>query len=155
MNKNDNISAINVRYSELAEKSCCLSCGGAFAYAKPGNGEICADLGSGRGHDVLRMAEAAGETGFAYGIDISEGMLQKAKRNAEKLGVKNAEFIRSELEQLPLDDDSVDVLISNCTLNHAEDKQAVWNEIYRVLKPGGRFVVSDIYSSQPVPEKYA
>lgn len=147
--------AINVRYSELAESSCCLSCGGALNHGKPRPGEFCADLGSGRGQDVLRMAESVGSEGFAYGIDLSEGMLKKAKRNAEKLGIRNADFIRGELEALPLDDNSIDLLISNCTINHAEDKQAVWNEIYRVLKPGGRFVVSDIYSSEPVPMKYA
>ena len=148
-------SAINVRYSDLAETSCCLSCGGALKYAGPRAGEICADLGSGRGQDVLRMAESAGKSGYAYGIDISDGMLGKARRNAEKLGIENAAFLQSELESIPLKDESVDVLISNCTLNHADDKQAVWDEIYRVLKPGGRFVVSDIYSSAAVPEKYA
>ncbi len=148
-------TAINVRYSELAESSCCLSCGGALNYGKPRPGERCADLGSGRGQDVLRMAESVGNEGFACGIDLSDGMLKKAKRNAEKLGIGNADFIRGELEALPLDGNSIDLLISNCTINHAEDKQAVWNEIYRVLKPGGRFVVSDIYSSEPVPAKYA
>ncbi len=155
MEENTVKTAINVRYSNLAESSCCLSCGGALAYADPRPGEMCADLGSGRGQDVLRMAESVGPAGFAYGIDISDGMLRKARRNAEKLGVKNAEFMQSELEVIPLRDESIDVLISNCTLNHAEDKQAVWNEIYRVLKPGGRFVVSDIYASDTVPEKYA
>jgi arsenite methyltransferase len=155
MKENTVQAAINVRYSDLAESSCCLSCGGALAYAAPRPGEICADLGSGRGQDVLRMAESAGPAGFAYGIDISDGMLKKARRNAEKLDVKNAKFMQSELETIPLQDESIDVLISNCTLNHAEDKQAVWNEIYRVLKPGGRFVVSDIYSLDTVPEKYA
>lgn len=147
-------SAINVRYSELAETSCCLSCGGAINHSEPAPGEICADLGSGRGSDVIRLAESVGETGFVYGIDISDGMLAKARRTAEKLGITNVEFRKSNLEDLPLSDGSIDLLISNCTINHASDKQRVWDEVYRVLRKGGRFVVSDIYSLQPVPDKY-
>jgi ubiquinone/menaquinone biosynthesis C-methylase UbiE len=148
------IKEINNRYSELAETECCLSCGGAINYAEPKLGEVCVDLGSGRGTDVLRMAESVGETGFVYGIDISDGMLEKARKNAEKFKVKNVEFIRCELEKLELNDNQVDLVISNCTLNHAENKQAVWDEIYRILKKGGRFVVSDIYSTNPIAEEY-
>ncbi len=148
------IKEINNRYSELAETECCLSCGGAINYAEPKLGEVCVDLGSGRGTDVLRMAESVGETGFVYGIDISDGMLEKARKNAEKFKVKNVEFIRCELEKLELNDNQVDLVISNCTLNHAENKQAVWNEIYRILKKGGRFVVSDIYATNPISEEY-
>ena len=152
---NRGIEAVKVRYGNLAESSCCLSCGAALSYAKPAPGEVCIDLGSGRGHDVLRMAEAVGAGGRAYGIDISEKMVAKARRNAAKLGAGNAEFIISELETIPLETDSADLLISNCTVNHAGDKQRVWNEVARVLKPGGRFVVSDIYSLEPVPAEYA
>jgi arsenite methyltransferase len=155
MSPKNSVEAINIRYSELADACCRLSCGGALNYAKPEKGEVCADLGSGRGLDVLRMAEAVGPEGFAYGIDISEGMLKKAKRNVEKLGIKNARFLKSPLEIIPLESGSIDVLISNCTINHADDKPAVWREVHRVLKPGGRFVVSDIYAMRPVPEKYA
>jgi ubiquinone/menaquinone biosynthesis C-methylase UbiE len=146
--------AINIRYSELAETSCCLSCGGAINHSEPKPGEVCVDLGSGRGTDVIRLAQEVGENGFAYGIDISDGMLAKARKNAQKLGITNADFKKSNLEQIPLSDGSVDLLISNCTINHADDKQTVWNEVHRILKPGGRFVVSDIYSLQPVPEEY-
>jgi arsenite methyltransferase len=146
--------AINIRYSELAETACCLSCGGAINHSQPRQGEVCVDLGSGRGTDVIRLAQSVGKDGFAYGIDISDGMLAKAQKNAVKLGVLNVEFRKSTLEVIPLDDKSVDLLISNCTINHADDKQAVWNEVFRVLKPGGRFVVSDIYSTLTVPEKY-
>lgn len=146
--------AINIRYSDLAETSCCLSCGGAINHSKPQLGEICVDLGSGRGTDVIRLAQDVGEAGFAYGIDISDGMLTKARKNAEKFGIENVEFRKSNLEVIPLEPDSVDLLISNCTINHADDKQTVWNEIHRVLKPGGRFVVSDIYSLQEVPDEY-
>lgn len=155
MKETNATDAISVRYDELAETSCCLSCGGAVNHGDPQPGEVCVDLGSGRGQDVLRMAEAVGDTGFVYGVDISEGMLKKARRNAEKLDMENVRFLKSELEKIPLESGSADLLISNCTINHAEDKQAVWNEIYRVLKTGGRFVVSDIYSSEPVPEEYA
>lgn len=148
------IKEINNRYSELAESDCCLSCGGAINYAEPQIGEVCVDLGSGRGTDVLRMAESVGVKGFVYGIDISDGMLEKARKNADKFNVKNVEFIRCELEKLELPDNHADLVISNCTLNHAENKQAVWNEIYRILKKGGRFVVSDIYATVPIAEEY-
>ncbi|NQT57916.1 MAG: methyltransferase domain-containing protein [Bacteroidetes bacterium] len=147
-------SAVNLRYSKLAESSCCLSCGGAINHSKVAAGETCVDLGSGRGTDVLRMAESVGLEGFVYGIDISEGMLKKAEKNAEKLGVKNVSFLKSNLENIPLEDAAVDLVISNCTINHADNKQTVWNEIFRILKKGGRFVVSDIYSSVPVPDEY-
>jgi ubiquinone/menaquinone biosynthesis C-methylase UbiE len=145
---------IDKRYSQLAETACCLSCGSAINYSKAKIGEICVDLGSGRGTDVLRMADEVGVTGFVYGIDISKGMLEKAIKNAEKFDVNNVEFLKSELEIIPLDENSIDLIISNCTINHASDKQAVWNEIFRVLKIGGRFVVSDIYSTEPVPDEF-
>jgi arsenite methyltransferase len=148
------IKEINTRYSELAESDCCLSCGGAINYAEPKHGEVCVDLGSGRGTDVLRMAESVGETGFVYGIDISDGMLDKARRNAEKFGVSNVSFVRSEMEKLDLADNVADLVISNCTLNHAADKQAVWNEVYRILKKGGRFVISDIYATTPIADEF-
>ncbi|MCK9412058.1 MAG: methyltransferase domain-containing protein [Prolixibacteraceae bacterium] len=147
-------SSINLRYSQLAKTECCLSCGGALNFSKVQPGEICVDLGSGRGTDVLRMAEQAGEEGFAYGIDISDGMLATARENAAKFGVGNVKFIQSELEKLELADQTADLVVSNCTINHAADKAAVWNEIFRILKKGGRFVVSDIYATSPVPEEY-
>jgi len=147
-------SAINIRYGELAATECCLSCGGAINYAKPKSGEVCIDLGSGRGTDVLRMADEVGETGFVYGIDISEGMLEKARQNAVKFEVTNVRFVRSELEKIELADGIADLVISNCTINHATDKEAVWSEVFRILKKGGRFMVSDIYSTSPIPEEY-
>ncbi|MDT3740448.1 MAG: methyltransferase domain-containing protein [Candidatus Kapabacteria bacterium] len=145
---------IENRYTSLAESTCCLSCGGAINYADIKNGEICVDLGSGRGNDVLRMAEEAGQNGFAYGIDISDGMLEKARKTAEKFEVQNVRFIKSELESIQLPENTADVVISNCTINHARDKQEVWNEIYRIMKNNGRFVVSDIYSLETVSEEY-
>lgn len=149
-----NVDAINKRYSYLSEKTCCLSCGGAINHAKAVVGEVCVDLGSGRGNDVIRLSETVGETGYVYGIDISEGMIAKAKANLQKFDVKNAEILYADLEKLPINNDSIDVVISNCTINHATNKQAVWNEIYRVLKTGGRFVVSDIYATSPIADEY-
>jgi ubiquinone/menaquinone biosynthesis C-methylase UbiE len=148
------IKEINTRYTALAESECCLSCGGAINYAEPLPGEICIDLGSGRGTDVLRMAESVGNTGFVYGIDISDGMLEKARQNAAKFKTTNVRFVKSELEKIELQDNIADLIISNCTINHAQDKQKVWDEIYRILKKGGRFVISDIYSTSPVPDEY-
>jgi arsenite methyltransferase len=145
---------INKRYSELAKSDCCLSCGGALNYAEAQPNELCVDLGSGRGTDVIRLAEAVGPNGSVFGIDVSEGMIEKATSTAERLGITNAKFLYSNLEEILLDDHIADLIISNCTINHASDKQVVWNEIYRILKPGGRFVISDIYSTSPVPEIY-
>jgi ubiquinone/menaquinone biosynthesis C-methylase UbiE len=149
-----NFTEINKRYSELATSDCCLSCGSAINFANAAVGEVCVDLGSGRGTDAIRLAEAVGPLGFVYGIDISDGMIEKANIIAEKLSVKNIKFLKSPLEKLDIPDDSVDFVISNCTINHAENKQAVWNEIFRILKKGGRFVVSDIYAVNLVDEKY-
>lgn len=148
------IGAINLRYSDLAEQDCCLSCGGAVELAVPRPGEVCVDLGSGRGHDVLRLADEVGPTGFAWGIDVSDGMIRASRRMADKLGVRNATFAQAELDKLPLESGSVDLVISNCTLNHVADKHAVWSEIFRVLRPGGRFVVSDIYATEEVPARF-
>ncbi|MDR3667283.1 MAG: methyltransferase domain-containing protein [Ignavibacteriaceae bacterium] len=147
-------SVINERYSKLAEDTCCLSCGGAINFSDPREGEVCVDLGCGRGNDVIRMAQAAGVKGFAYGLDISDGMIEKANRNAAKLEIGNVKFIKSELESLKLPSGIADLVISNCTINHATDKKAVWDKIYRILKKGGRFVISDIYSLEEVPEEY-
>ena len=116
MKKNSNLQAIDVRYSELSQKSCCLSCGGAVNYSRPQPGEVCIDLGSGRGTDVFRLAETVGEKGFVYGIDVSEGMIEKANRTAEKLGIKNVAFLKNELEDIPLGNSFVDLVVSNCTI---------------------------------------
>lgn len=148
------LQTINNRYSALSESTCCLSCGGAIDYCEVKPGNTCLDLGSGRGNDVLRLAEMTGTTGKVYGIDVSDGMLKKARKNAEKFNVTNTEFIKSVLEEIPLEDESIDIIISNCTINHAEEKEKVWKEVNRVLKKDGYFVVSDIYSTEPVPEQY-
>lgn len=145
---------INKRYTELATSGCCLSCGGAVNYAAAKPNEVCVDLGSGRGTDAIRLAETVGSGGYVYGIDIADGMIEKAFKTAKSLGVSNVNFLKSTLEEIKLSDAIADLVISNCTINHASDKQAVWNEIYRILKKGGRFVISDIYSTTPVPEEY-
>jgi ubiquinone/menaquinone biosynthesis C-methylase UbiE len=150
-----NTVEINNRYTLLAEETCCLSCGGAVDKSKAKKGEICIDLGSGRGTDVLRLAEEVGEKGFAYGVDVTDGMIQKAEATARKMGIENVKFIKSDLEKIDLPDETAHLIISNCTLNHVANKTAVWKEIFRLLKFGGRFVISDIYSSEPVPAEYA
>jgi arsenite methyltransferase len=146
--------AINKRYSTLSGATCCLSCGSALKYSEPKIGEVGVDLGSGRGNDVLRIAEKVGESGYAYGVDLADGMLDAAEARAERLGIRNARFLKSELERIELEDGIADFVISNCTINHARDKAAVWGEIHRILKRGGRFVVSDIYSLERVPDAY-
>jgi arsenite methyltransferase len=145
---------INKRYSTLAESDCCLSCGGAINYSGAVEGEVCVDLGSGRGTDAMRLAGTVGRDGFVFGIDISDGMIKKAADTASRLGVSNVSFIKSPLEKINLNGSIADLVISNCTINHSSDKQAVWNEVFRILKKGGRFVVSDIYSLSPVPDEY-
>ena len=145
---------INKRYTELATSGCCLSCGGAINYADAKSDEVCVDLGSGRGTDVIRLAETVGSGGFVYGIDIADGMIEKSLKTTQRLGVSNVDFLKSTLEEIKLNDAIADLVISNCTINHSSDKQAVWNEIYRILKKGGRFVISDIYSTTPVPDEY-
>ena len=155
MNNSEVIEAINVRYSALAGDTCCLSCGGAAAHGKPMTGEICLDLGSGRGTDVLRMAEAVGPSGRAYGVDASDGMLEKARQTAERLGVTNVQFFKGDLGNLPLPSESVDLVISNCTINHAAGQgPRVAGDLPRP-QAGRPAVVSDIYATAPVPAEYA
>jgi len=149
-----NTQFIENRYSELADSECCLSCGSSLKFTKAKKGEICVDLGSGRGTDVLRLADIVGDEGFVFGIDVTDEMINKAKKNALKFNVKNVSFIKSDLERIKLDDAAADLVISNCTINHVNDKKAVWSEIYRILKKNGRFVVSDIYSLAEVPDQY-
>lgn len=151
MDKPTTTQAIEFRYAGLADSGCCLSCGNAAQRLTPRPGQVCVDLGSGRGADVLRLAGQVGAVGHAYGLDITDAMLAKARKTAAKLGVANATFLRSDLEALALPDATADWVTSNCVLNHARDKAKVWREIARVLKPGGRFVVSDIYATEEIP----
>lgn len=146
--------AIEQRYSTLATSECCLSCGTAVGLCDAKAGQVCVDLGSGRGTDVLRLAEIVGPDGHAFGIDVTDAMLDKAQKTAAKLGVTNATFLRGTLEALPLPSETADWVLSNCVLNHAADKAATWREIARILKPGGHFVVSDIYAVGEIPDEY-
>lgn len=128
-----------------------LSCGNPIDAAVLEPGETVVDLGSGGGIDVFLAARDVGEMGRAIGIDMTEDMIALARRNAEKTGTANAEFRLGEIQKMPVEDATVDCVISNCVINLCEDKQAVFDDVFRILKPGGRVAVSDIVLTQALP----
>jgi arsenite methyltransferase len=145
-------AAIAERYGALVAGCDSLSCGRALERGAPAPGEVVLDLGCGRGRDVLEAARRVGPVGLAFGVDLSAEMIAAA-RDACPASLPNVRFLTGSLERVELVSASVELVISNCAINHAPDKVAVYGEIHRLLRPGGRFVVSDVIAEEELPER--
>jgi len=158
LNKTDSItgdlySAVDLEGLPEDMVAASFGCGNPTLLAQLNAGEVVLDLGSGAGLDVLLSAKRVGPQGKAYGLDMTDEMLAVARDNQARSGINNVEFLKGHIEEIPLPDNTVDVIISNCVINLSADKDQVFQEVYRVLKPGGRMAVADIVLTKPLPLK--
>lgn len=145
------LSKIQSRYTKESSSNCSLSCASNLDFLKITSGENILDLGCGRGNETIHAALITGSEGKVTGLDITQAMIDAARVHAEEMGVTNVSFVLGDIENLPFDHDMFDAVISNCVINHAKSKGKVYQEIYRVLKYGGRFIISDAVSKVDLP----
>lgn len=144
---------IQKRYTEESKNSCNLSCGNNLDFLQIKKGDIILDLGCGRGEDTIQASLLTGPKGIAHGLDLTEAMIDKARVHATELGTKNVIFTQGDIEALSYEDEIFNSVMSSCVINHAKSKVQVYKEIYRVLKSGGKFVISDAVTKYPLPEE--